>query len=63
MDCGAGNYHRLMQKYPLVTDVFLALDEKYQQVRPRMRLSLLAFVSATAARCLWPLFRVVGCGF
>ena len=30
--CGYGAYVRLMNQYPRVTDVFLSLDEKYQQV-------------------------------
>ncbi|PSC75034.1 Squalene synthase [Micractinium conductrix] len=30
--CGSGEYVRLMEKYPLVTDVFLRLDSQYQQV-------------------------------
>ena len=30
MECGTGQYRRLMEQYPLVTDAFLRLDEKYQ---------------------------------
>lgn len=32
MSCGAGEYVRLMENYPLVSDVFLSLDEEYQRV-------------------------------
>lgn len=30
--CGSGAYIRLMENYPLVTDVFLSLDTEYQRV-------------------------------
>ncbi|GAB4816197.1 hypothetical protein N2152v2_003243 [Parachlorella kessleri] len=32
MDCGAGEYRRLMQQYPLVSDAFLRLHPKFQEV-------------------------------
>ncbi|PRW60803.1 Squalene synthase isoform A [Chlorella sorokiniana] len=32
MSCGSGEYVRLMEHYPLVTDVFLSLDKHYQKV-------------------------------
>lgn len=32
MVCGTGHYRNLMEKYPLVTDVFLSLDHEYQRV-------------------------------
>ncbi len=30
--CGTGEYQRLMAQYPLVTDAFLGLDQKFQDV-------------------------------
>ena len=32
MMCGTGHYARLMEQYPLVTDVFLTLGPQYQEV-------------------------------
>jgi len=32
MDCGAGEYTRLMKEYPLVVDAFLGLKPEYQKV-------------------------------
>ena len=32
MSCGTGHYALLMEKYPLVTEVFLSLDFEYQKV-------------------------------
>lgn len=49
MDCGTGDYRRLMQQYPLVTDAFLALDEKFQAHCAALRCA--AALCCAALRC------------
>ncbi|EFN59888.1 hypothetical protein CHLNCDRAFT_18492 [Chlorella variabilis] len=53
MSCGSGEYVRLMENYPLVTDVFQGLDKRYQQVIAdickKMGAGMADFVTADAA--------------
>ncbi|KAI3429253.1 hypothetical protein D9Q98_005350 [Chlorella vulgaris] len=53
MSCGSGEYVRLMENYPLVTDVFLRLDQRYQSVIAdicqKMGAGMAEFVTDSAA--------------